>query len=95
MVEVKDVERVDGRVVKMVAWIGTVESRWVRWPETGEPFEESRTRYDVQVLDRESLRIPDSDNEELERKVAKIFSEDRSKSRSLKKTLAGVQGKFF
>jgi len=94
-VEIADVKRVNGKAVRLVALIGDIESCWIRWPGTGEPYEEGRIRVGVQVLDQETLRIPDNDYQELEQKVAKIFSEDRSEPRSLKKTPVGVQGKLF
>ncbi len=92
-VEIADVKRVNGKAVRLVVSIGDIESRWIRWPGTGEPYEESRIRVGVQVLDQDTLYIPKSDYQELKDRVHKIFSEDRSRSR--KKTPVGVQGKLF
>ena len=96
-VEIADVERVNGKAVRLVALIGDIESCWIRWPETSEPHEESRMRHGVQVLDQDTLYIPKSDYQKLKDRVHKIFSEDRSNSkpRSRKKTPTGVQGKLF
>ncbi|MBU2577428.1 hypothetical protein KKA69_01195 [Patescibacteria group bacterium] len=96
-VEITDVKRVNGKAVRLAASIGDIESCWIRWPETGEPHEESRRRYGVQILDQDTLRIFDADYQELKNRVRKIFSEDRSKPkpRSRKKTPTGVQGKLL
>lgn len=88
-VEIADVKRVNGKAVRTVALIGDIVSNWIRSPDTGKPYEESRKRDGVQVLDRETLRIPDSDYQELRQTIAKIFSEDRSKARPQ------LQGKLF
>ena len=91
-----DVERVDGKAVRLVAWIGDIKSKWIRQPDTGEPYEESRSNVGVQVLDQDTLWIPPGDYGDLCRTVNKIFSEDRSKSRPRKKKLQSeLQGKLF
>jgi len=96
-VEIADVKRENGKAVRLVALIGDIESCWIRWPETGEPYEEGRMRYGVQILDQDILRISDADYQDLKDRVSKVFSEDRSKPkpRSRKKTPVGVQGKLF
>ncbi|PIW34865.1 MAG: hypothetical protein COW25_01920 [Candidatus Nealsonbacteria bacterium CG15_BIG_FIL_POST_REV_8_21_14_020_37_12] len=96
-VEIADVKRVNGKAVRLAALIGDIKSCWIRWPETGEPYEESRMRYGVQILDQDTLHISDADYQELKNKVRKIFSEDRSKPkpRSRKETPTGVQGKLL
>jgi len=90
MVEILDVVRQNGKVMKLVAQIGNIESRWVRWSGTNEPFEEVRMRRDIQVMDKESLRISRVDYRELKKKVHKIFSEDRKK-----KTQEAIQKRLF
>ena len=91
-----DVERMDGKAVRLVAWIGNIKSKWIRHPDTGEPYEESRSNVGVQILDQDTLWIPPGDYGDLHRTVNKIFSEDRSKSRPRKKKLQSeLQGELF
>lgn len=97
---VRGIVRKEGRAtemaMKVVARIGDIEFRYVRL-ENGEPHEESKKRYGVQILDEETLRIPDRDYQALRRKVGKIFSEERPvRPRPRKKRpREGIQGELF
>jgi len=91
-----DVERVDGKAVILVAWIGDIKSKWICRPDTGEPYEVSRINVEVQVLDQDTLWISPGDYRDLYRTVNKVFSEDRSKSLPRKKKLQSeLQGELF
>jgi len=98
---VREVVRVEDKTVKRVrkavAWIGDFELHYVRLPESGEPHEEVRMRHGVQVLDRETLRIPDNDYQDLQRRIEKMFSEERPvKPRPCKKrTPEDIQGRLI
>jgi len=95
-VEITNVRRVNGKAVMLTALIGDIEIGYARpMGSDGVPQEISRLRYGVQVLDIDTLSIPDADYRQLQEQVNTIFSEDRSKPRSPKKTPAGVQGKLF
>jgi len=95
-VEILDVKRVNGKAVRAVALIGDIESCWIPWPGTGEPYEESRMRHGVQILDQDTLSISETDYRKLKKKVYKIFSEDRSKPKPRsRRTSTDVQGKLF
>lgn len=96
-VEITEVQRVNGKAVTLTALIGDIEIGYARPKGSDEPPQEvSRLRHGVQVLDQDTLRIPDSDFEELRRRVKKIFSEDRSKPRSRKKRAQEtLQGKLL
>lgn len=104
-VEIAKVKRVDGKAVRLVAWIGDIKSKWIRRPDTGKPYEESRRKVGVQVLDQDTLWIPPGDYGDLCRMVYEIFSEVRPvkshrprKKRtkvSKKRNQEVLQGKLF
>jgi hypothetical protein len=90
-VKIDDIQRVEGRVVKLWAFVGDIEIIFARPKDEEYPKEVSRRRHGVQVLDQDSLQIPPGELPELCRKVNKIFSEVR-KVRPVK---SYCQGKLF
>jgi len=92
-VEIAEVVRVKGKAQNATAWIGNFELRYIRLPETGEPYEEIRMKHGSQILDREGLYIPDKDYQYLRKIIKKIFSEDRSGSK--KSSREGIQGELI
>ena len=90
-VKIDDVQRVEGRVVNLVAWIGDIKISYIQPKDSDKPREVSRCKYGVQVLDQDTLEIPPGELPELYRKVNKTFSEVR-KVRPVK---SYCQGKLF
>ncbi len=96
-VKIDSVRRVNGRVVKLRALIGGIEITYGRVEGSDEPQEISRSRDDIQVLDRDSLSISPGEFSKLRRKVYKIFSEVRPPKNdfSAKKKVKIIQETLF
>ena len=89
-VKIDNVLRVEGRAVKLRAFVGDIEIIFRRSKDSDKPEEASRFR-DVQVLDKDALYITDSVFKKLCQQVNKIFSEVRPS----KKRIKVFQGKLF
>jgi len=92
-VEIVEVVRANGKVQNVTALIGNFEVSYIRLPETGEPYEKIRIKHGSQVLDREGLHIPNKDYQYLQKRIKKIFNEDRSGSK--KSSQEGIQGELI